>query len=113
MCTFFREKIEEHLKEREYGLENQYGFTKGGRTEHCLFTLYYIAIMAYESRLKEHKNLFYIFIDYKKAYDTVNRGKLIEVLIKYKVNTKIIDMVIQMYENYETTINLGRMKEKI
>ena len=69
--------------------------------------------MSYESRLKEHKNLFYIFIDFKKAYDSVNRGKLIEVLIKYKVNTKIIDMVIQMYENNETTINLGRMKEKI
>ena len=31
MCSFFREKIEEHLKDCRIGYENQYGFTKGGR----------------------------------------------------------------------------------
>ena len=29
MCSHFREKIEEHLKECDIGYENQYGFTKG------------------------------------------------------------------------------------
>ena len=38
---------------------------------------------------------------------------MIEVLIEYKVNPKIIDMVVQMYEKDETVINLGKMKEKI
>ena len=69
MCSFFREKIEEHLKECRIGYENQYGFKKGGRIEHCLFTLDYIANMMYESRLREHK-----------TYDSIHRGKLIEVL---------------------------------
>ena len=36
MCTFYREKIEEHLKECKYGYENQYGFTKGGKIEEHL-----------------------------------------------------------------------------
>ena len=84
MCTYYREKIEEHLKYCKIGYENQYGFTKGGRIEHCLFTLDYVANMTYESRLREHKNLYFTFIDFKKAYDSVHRGKLIEVIIKYK-----------------------------
>ena len=69
--------------------------------------------MTYESRLREHKTLYYTFIDFKKAYDSVHRGKLIEVLIRYKVHPKIIDIIVQMYEKDETTIHLGRMKETI
>ena len=89
MCTFYREKIEEHLKECKYGYENQYGFTKGGRIEHCLFTLDYITNITFESRLREHKKLFFTCIYLKKSYNSVNRDKLIEVLIKYKVNQKL------------------------
>ena len=88
MCSHFREKIEEHLKECDIGYENQYGFTKGGRIEHCLFTLDYIANMTYESKLMEHKTLYFTFIDFKKAYDSIHRGKLIEVLIRYKSEPK-------------------------
>ena len=113
MCTFYRERIEEHLKECKYGYENQYEFTKGGRIEHCLFTLDYITNMTFESRRREHKKLFFTFIDFKKAYDLVNRGKLIEVLIKYRVNPKNIDLIVQMYEKDEKTLNLGKMKETI
>ena len=34
-------------------------------------------------------------IDFKKAYDSMDRRELIKVLIKYGVNTKIIDMIVQ------------------
>ena len=57
MCTFYRERIEEHLRECSFGYENQYGFTKGGKVEDCLFTLNYIANMMFESKTKEHKTL--------------------------------------------------------
>merc|ERR1711874_14201 len=43
----------------------------------------------------------------------MGRGKLIEVLIKFKVNPQIINFIVQMYENDKTTIQLGRMKETI
>ena len=55
--TLFREKIE-HLKERRYGYENLYSFTKGGKIEHCLYVLDYVANMSYESSLRNHKSLF-------------------------------------------------------
>ena len=88
MCTFYRGKIEDDLKECSYGYENQYGFTKGGKVENCLFTLNYIANATFESKRKAHKSLFFTFIDFKKAYDSVDRAKLIEVLIKFKVKPK-------------------------
>ena len=67
----------------------------------------------FESNKREHKKLFFTFIDFKKAYDSVDRGKLIEVLIKYKVNPKIIELIVQLYAADETTKTLGRMKETI
>merc|ERR1711874_471480 len=48
ICTILREKMENHLKESSIIFENQYGFTSGGRTEHCLYTLDYVANMSYE-----------------------------------------------------------------
>merc|ERR1711874_712560 len=61
---------------------------------------------------REHKTLYFTFIDFKKTYDSVHREKLIEVLIRYKVHPKVID-IVQMYEKDETTIHLGKMKQTI
>ena len=37
--TIMRERIEEHLKDMNIIYENQYGFTKGGKPENCIFIL--------------------------------------------------------------------------
>merc|ERR1712082_557491 len=42
VCTILRQKIEEHLQKRGIGYENQFGFTDGGRVDHCMFMLDYI-----------------------------------------------------------------------
>ena len=52
-------------------------------------------------------------VDFKKAYDSVDRKSLIEVLIKYKVNPRIIEMIVQMYAKDSTTITLGNKHETI
>ena len=62
ICTILREKIESYFKENNIIYENQYGFTPGGRVEHCLFILDYIANMTYES--SKNKTLFCAFIDF-------------------------------------------------
>ena len=113
ICTIMRERIEEHLKENNIIFENQYGFTKGGRSEHCFFILDYIANQTYTGNNRKNKTLYYAFIDFKKAYDSINREKLIEVLIRFKINPYIINMIIQMYEGDKTTIQLGRLSKTI
>ena len=69
--------------------------------------------MTFESISKKHKSLFFAFIDFKKAYDSIDRKRLIEVLVKFKINPQIIDLIVQMYEGDSTIIQLGRMRKKI
>ena len=109
MCTFIREKIEIHLETWGVRFEEQYGFTEGGKIELCLFILNYIANRTYESK-KKHKNLFYAMIDFSNPYDSIDRQKLIEVMAKYEINIRIIEMVVQMYAADRTTIKLGSKK---
>ena len=71
---------------------------------HC-----YIANRTYESQRRKHKTLYFAMVDFKKAYDSVDRRKLIEVLAKYEVNINIIEMIVQMYSGDKTTIKLGRI----
>ena len=97
LCCFLRENIEIYLENWAYTFEIQYGFTKGGRVEHCLYTLAYIANRTYESTKMRHRTLYFALIDFKKSYDSINRRKLIEVLVKYNVNTKVIEMIVPMY----------------
>ena len=78
-----------------------------------MYTLNYIANRTFESKKQRHKILFVTMLDFKKAYDSVDMRKLIEVLIKYKVNPKVIELIVQMYASDKTTITLGNMKETI
>ena len=93
--------------------EIQYGFTKGGRVEHCMFTLNHITNMTYESRRKEHRNLYFAMIDFRKAYYSVDRWSLIKAMRNIKINTDIIDIIVQMYTGDTTTICLGGKEEKV
>merc|ERR1711874_57320 len=113
VCTILRQKIEEFLKEKGVIYDNQFGFTEGGRVEHCMFMLDYVTNMSYEKVKKRGQSLFYAYIDLKKAYDSIDRKKLIEVLVEFKINPQIIDMIVQMYQDDNTVIRLGNMRKKI
>ena len=52
-------------------------------------------------------------IDFSKAYDSVDRRKLIETMREYRINIRIIEMIVQMYSKDSTTIKLGGLKEKV
>merc|ERR1711895_67804 len=113
ICSILRQKIEEFLEEKGIIDENQFGFTQGERVEHCMFILSYITTMTFQRRGKYGKDLYLAFIDFKKAYDSIDRKKLIEVLIEFKINPQIIDLIVQMYKDDHTIIKLGNMSEKI
>ena len=55
ICSILREKIEEHLRESNIIFENQYGFTKGGKPEHCHFILQYLADRNYSESNRKKK----------------------------------------------------------
>ena len=112
-CTFVREKMETHLITWGIRFEEQYGFTAGGRVEQCLYTVNYIVNRTFESQKAEHKYLYLAMIDFSKAYDSVDRKKMIETMREYRINIRVIEMIVQLYSKDSTTIKLGGLEEKI
>ena len=92
--AFVREKMEVHLETWGVRYEEQYGFTEGGRIEQCLYTVNYVTNRTFESQKARHKYLYLAMIDFSKAYDSVNRRKMIETMREYKVNIRIIEMIV-------------------
>ena len=129
--SFIRDEIENHLKVNYLGRENQMGFTKGARPEYSHFILQYIIDMTIgpeekkpkkkkgfrrkrkKKGKKPEKEIILIALDFKKAFDSVNRKSLIETMIKYKVNPYVIDLIAKLYENDSTLISMGGIEEEI
>ena len=52
-------------------------------------------------------------MDYSKAFDSIRRGKIIEALIHYKINYKIIDAIANIYRNDYTEVHIGEIRREI
>ena len=98
-----REKIEEHLENNGITNELQAGFTKNRRITDNLFILRYCI----ENSFKNKKELYVIAIDFKKAFDSVDRGKLIETMMKYKIDSKIVDIIASIYTGDSTDLYMN------
>ena len=52
-------------------------------------------------------------LDFKKAFDSIDRSKLIEVLKEYRVHPKMIDLIAKVYSSDRTTLSFGDIEEEI
>ncbi|CAL4241708.1 unnamed protein product [Meganyctiphanes norvegica] len=59
------------------------------------------------------KGMVVVALDYSKAYDSVNRKSLIETLIKYKIDPKVIDLIYKIYRKDTTLIKFMDEEEEI
>ena len=98
--SFIRKEIEEHLERNNVTKDNQIGFTGGGRAEYNHFVLQYLIDRAYQKREK----LIILALDFKKAFDSIDRRRLIDALIEYRINPYIIDLAAKIYSNDRTKI---------
>ena len=96
-------KIDRHLVENRLDWENQAGFTKGGRVEDNLFILQHLVERAYKNR----GELVIVGIDFEKAYDSVRRDRLVEIMRDYRVQGEIIDFISRVYTGDSTVIDIG------
>jgi sorting nexin-29 len=67
----------------------QCGFRRGRSTTGQLFTLRLELEKAYEFGIDLHS----LFIDFKQAYDTVNRTYLFEALKEFGINNKLVNLI--------------------
>ena len=108
-----KDKLLEHFSNNDDISVYQMGFTRGRRTEDNLFMLQY----AVESSRKDKKELIVTFIDFAKAFDSIQRSNLIECLKHAKIDPKVIEIVTQIYKEdvtkfYLNKNEIGEMKVK-
>ena len=103
LMSILRDKIDKHIKENNWEMERQTGFTKGCRIEDNLLVLKYCI----NSSFKSKKSLIITAIDFSKAFDSVKRSKLIETLIKFHVHPQIIDIIAKLYTGDKTYLKLN------
>ncbi|MEL6606481.1 MAG: reverse transcriptase family protein, partial [Cyanobacteria bacterium J06614_10] len=101
--SLIRYETEDHIEENEERIELQAGFTEGGRIEDNIFILQYCIEMTYRAR----KGLIVIAIDFQKAYDSIKRESLIEIMKEYKIHKDIIESVAELYQGDSTIIEIG------
>ena len=56
--------------------------------------------------------MIFIALDFIKAYDSISKSKLIDTLVEFKINAKMIEMEAVMYNKDSTVVKLGKMEEK-
>ena len=83
--------------------DEQAGFRSGHSTLDHIYVLNSIA----ELYSSHHKRLYCAFIDYKKAFDLVNRTMLWTKLISNGINGKILRVIHNMYANAKSCVQQG------
>lgn len=91
-------------QERVWG-EEQNGFRRGRGGIDNLYILKEIV----ERSIIQEKELYLTFLDLEKAYDTVNRGKLMLLLQHIGIDDKVRTVLKSMYNNNRVIFTLGRI----
>ena len=96
-------RLMEYIKQKKLILPNQIGFMKGSGTSDHIFLLQTII----EKVVKKGKKKLYVaFIDFKKAYDTVNRDILLNHLKSLGINGIFQRNIAAMYAKTEYQVKL-------
>ena len=100
--TIIKEKIENHILSNNAKNELQTGFTKCSRVEDNLYVLKYCK----KESARRNSMLAILSIDFKKAFDSIDRGMLIETMKKFGIAHNIIDIIARVYSSDLTYIHL-------
>ena len=101
-------RLNKYLEDSNLLCEEQAGFRKNySTTDHifnlkCLIDLY----------LFRGKKLYCAFIDYKKAFDSVNRIYLWQKLLSLNVDGKMFKIIHNMYEQAKSCVKAGNCKSQ-
>ena len=100
-------RINDHLISSVYP-ESQCGFRAGRGTVDMIFALRQI-----QEKSREHdKDLFMVFVDLTKAFDTVSRPTLWKVLSKLGVPSDMLNVICSFHEGMEASVSAGGQKSE-
>ena len=93
-------RLTKYVKDRSIIGEEQAGFREGYSTNDHVFVLNEL-INIY---IQKKKRLYCCFIDYQKAFDTINRSALWGKLIANEINGPILKVIYNMYESAKSCV---------
>ena len=79
----------------------QFGFRPGNSTVDAIFVL---QSLINKTLKKRGGRLYCCFVDYRKAFDLIDRSKLWGKLIKQGINGKMIKIIYSLYENVKSCV---------
>ena len=82
----------------------QCGFRKGRSTTDQIFCLRMILGRACEYTVDIHQ----LYIDYKQAYDTINRAELVEIMKEFGIPMKLVRLVKMTLANTNSKVKIQR-----
>ena len=96
-------RLNKYIEDKHLISTRQIGFMKGSRTSDHIFLLQTII----EKVVRKNKNKLYaVFIDFKKAYDTIDREKRFSRLTALGINGTFLRNIISMYKDTKYNIKL-------
>jgi hypothetical protein len=84
-------------------IDNQFGFRPGRSTVDAIFILHGIISNILQNKLK----LYSAFVDFRKAFDKLNRRILIYKLLRNGLSTKFVAMVKSIYSSVRLRVKTG------
>ena len=97
-----QERVDERLR------KEQAGFRKNRGTSEQIFILRNIV----EQSLEWNSSLYLVFVDYEKAFDSISRETLWEIMKAYGIPDKFIVMVKAFYRNSRMSVQHGSKKSE-
>ena len=108
ICSLcLRNRINKWCENENVFSESQFGFRDQKSTTDAIFILHALI----QKILSRNMKIWCIFIDYERAFDTVNRNILWEKLMETGISCKIIEMLKSMYKNIKSSVRLSNNSE--
>lgn len=102
--SILNKRLYSWLEESEIILENQAGFRRNYSTSDQIFNLYTVIQKCMN---KSGQKVYIAFVDFKKAFDSVNHEKLLEAVYKEGVRGKFFGALKVMYESLVSCVRVN------
>ena len=102
--SILNKRLSSWLEDSDIIVENQAGFRKNYSTVDQIFNLYAI-VQKYLNR--KGQKLYVAFVDFRKAFDSVNHEKLLEALSNEGVNGRFFVAIKSMYESLLSCVRVN------
>ena len=93
-------RLNEWVEEEKVLSDVHYGFRKGRSTVDCIFIIQGLINIVLEKGFK----LYVCFVDYKKAYDIIDRSCLFHKLTKEGVSSKVVNIYKDLYSKMKLSV---------